>query len=52
MQEAGQVEPTGAVPAFLDFTRLSALWPSATGSNRKSGRRSYDPNRGYDSYAA
>jgi hypothetical protein len=42
MQEAGQVEPTGAVPAFLDFTRLSPF----------GGRRWYDPNRGCGSHAA
>ena len=37
MREAGQVKPTGAVPAFLDFTRLSPLGGL---------RRSYDPGTG------
>jgi len=37
MREAGQVKPTGAVPAFLDFTRLSPLGGL---------RRWYDPGTG------
>jgi hypothetical protein len=42
MQEAGQVEPTVAVPEFLDFTRFSPFgeW------------RSYDPDRHCRSHAA
>jgi hypothetical protein len=42
MQEAGQVEPTAAVPEFLDFTRRSPF-----GEWRLS-----DPDRRHRSHAA